>query len=94
MEILIAATKTGAEAAGRSNDRGTIAPGKPGDLVRFGADPLTSVQNSSEVVGVVVPSRAGEQAPEWVHSMDTRQVRGETQNPARGRNLRRGLILS
>ena len=44
MEILIAATKTGAEAAGRSNDRGTIAPGRPGDVVLFGADPQTSVQ--------------------------------------------------
>ena len=57
MEILIAATRTGAEALGRSNDLGTLEPGKFGDLVVVSANPLTSVRNFSEVVGVVVRGR-------------------------------------
>ena len=54
MQVLVAATRTGAEAIGRLDDLGTLEQGKFGDLVILDADPLDSVENLDRVVAVVV----------------------------------------
>ncbi len=53
-EVIIAATRTGAEALGREQDLGTLEPGKLGDLVILDADPLVTVANLDRSTGVVV----------------------------------------
>jgi len=53
MEVLVAATRNGARALGRSHDFGTVEPGKAADLVILGADPLKDVRNWRRVRYVV-----------------------------------------
>jgi imidazolonepropionase-like amidohydrolase len=53
MEALVAATRNGAAAAFRSQDLGTIEPGKIADLVLLDADPLVDIHNIEKVNAVV-----------------------------------------
>ena len=57
MEAIVAATKTGAAAAFRSQDLGTIEQGKIADLVLLDADPLTDIHNIEKVSAVVAQGR-------------------------------------
>ena len=53
MEVLVASTRNGARAMGRSRDFGTVEPGKAADLVILGADPLKDVRHWRRVRYVV-----------------------------------------
>ncbi|HEX7086832.1 MAG TPA: amidohydrolase family protein [Vicinamibacterales bacterium] len=57
MEAIVAATRNGAEAAGRLDDLGTIEPGKLADLVLLDADPLADIANTQRIDTVVVNGR-------------------------------------
>lgn len=66
MEILVAATRTGAATMGRGDDLGTVEPGKIGDLVVLGADPLADIRNARAVEIVVRAGRILHRADlEW-----------------------------
>lgn len=52
-EILLAATRGGAQALGRSAEIGTVEKGKLADLVVVGADPLAAIRNLRQVRYVV-----------------------------------------
>lgn len=56
-DILVAATRHGAEAIGRADDLGTIEAGKLADLVFLAADPTVSVHNLLQVTRVMVDGR-------------------------------------
>lgn len=56
MEVLVAATRTGAAAMGWGDQIGTVEEGKLGDLVVLDADPTADIRNAREVALVV---RAG-----------------------------------
>jgi imidazolonepropionase-like amidohydrolase len=63
MEVLVAATRNGAQAMGRLADVGTIEPGKIADLVVLSADPTTDIANARRIelvvrAGMVHPRRA------------------------------------
>jgi imidazolonepropionase-like amidohydrolase len=45
MQVIVASTRGGAAAMGRSADFGTVEKGKAADLILVGADPLASVKN-------------------------------------------------
>ncbi|MGH7631922.1 MAG: amidohydrolase family protein [Gemmatimonadales bacterium] len=66
MQVLVAATRTAAEAMGRADQVGTLEPGKAADLLVLDADPTADVRNVRRVrlvmKGGVVWSR-GRQAP-------------------------------
>ena len=53
MDIIVSATRNGAQAMGRGAEFGTIAPGKLGDLVLVGADPTRDIANLRRVTWVV-----------------------------------------
>ncbi len=53
MEALLAATSSGAAALGLSKEIGSIVPGKQGDLVALGGDPLASWAALRDVRGVI-----------------------------------------
>jgi imidazolonepropionase-like amidohydrolase len=53
MQAIQAATVTAAEALGRSNDVGAIAPGRFGDLIAVAGDPLTDVATLQSVAFVM-----------------------------------------
>jgi imidazolonepropionase-like amidohydrolase len=57
MEAIVAATKNGAAAAFRSQDLGTLEPGKIADLVLLDADPLTDIHNIEKVNAVVAQGK-------------------------------------
>ena len=54
METIVAATKTGAEAAFAGDKVGTIEKGKFGDLLILGADPLKDIKALRNSVQVIV----------------------------------------
>ena len=58
MQALVAATKNGAEAAGRSADLGTIEAGKIADLLVLDADPLADIANIRKIRTVMAAGRA------------------------------------
>jgi imidazolonepropionase-like amidohydrolase len=53
-EVIVAATRNGAQALGRDRDLGTLEVGKFGDLAVLDANPLADVANLARVIGVVV----------------------------------------
>lgn len=53
MDVLVAATRTAAQALGRANDLGTVEPGKKADLVILEADPTADIRNVRRVSAVV-----------------------------------------
>jgi imidazolonepropionase-like amidohydrolase len=57
MQAIVAATKSGAAAAFRSQDLGTIEQGKIADLVLLDADPLADIHNIEKVSTVVAQGR-------------------------------------
>ena len=54
MEVLVAATRTGAELIGVADRLGTLAPGKLADLLILDADPLSDIRNVRRVRTVVL----------------------------------------
>ena len=56
-EVLIAATKHGAEAVGRGDDLGTLEPGKLADIIVVDGDPLSDI---AEMANVSIVIRDGE----------------------------------
>ena len=54
MEVLVAATRTGAELIGVADRLGTLAPGKLADLLILDANPLTDIRNVRRVRTVVL----------------------------------------
>lgn len=52
-EVLVIATRNGAQAAGLLDDRGTIAPGKRADLVLVARDPRADIRATREIVWVM-----------------------------------------
>ena len=57
MEAIVAATKNGATAIFRSQDLGTIEPGKIADLILVDADPLADIHNIEKLNTVVAQGR-------------------------------------
>jgi imidazolonepropionase-like amidohydrolase len=53
MDVIVAATRTGAQAMGREADFGTVEAGKIADLVLVGADPTRDIANLRRVRWVV-----------------------------------------
>jgi imidazolonepropionase-like amidohydrolase len=45
MEVIVASTREGARSMGRSDEMGTVEPGKAADLLVLGADPTLDVRN-------------------------------------------------
>ncbi|HEX4932910.1 MAG TPA: amidohydrolase family protein [Gemmatimonadaceae bacterium] len=62
MDILVAATRHGAEAYGLADSLGTIAPGKVADLVVVDADPLADIANLRRIRHVVKDGRVVDRA--------------------------------
>lgn len=67
-EVLVAATRGAAEALGRADELGTLEPGKLGDVVVLGSNPLEDVANAADVRstvkgGVVVYERGASSTP-------------------------------
>jgi imidazolonepropionase-like amidohydrolase len=54
MQVIVAATQSGAAALGVLDDLGTLEQGKVGDLVILDANPLASVDNLARVAAIVV----------------------------------------
>ena len=54
MEVIVAATRTGAELIGVADRLGTLAPGKLADLLMLEADPLADIRNVRRVRTVVL----------------------------------------
>lgn len=54
MEALVAATRNGARTIGRSQDLGTVEPGKKADLLILSADPLADIRNIRKIDTVVL----------------------------------------
>ena len=53
MQVLLAATRGGAKAMGRSGELGTLEPGKLADMVILDADPLADIRNTRRIHRVV-----------------------------------------
>ncbi len=67
MEAIVGATRRGAEIVGRTDDFGTVQPGRRADLVAYGASPLddiTALERAEFVMqdGVVVADTLGRRA--------------------------------
>jgi imidazolonepropionase-like amidohydrolase len=62
MDVLVAATRTGAELIGADDRLGTIAPGKLADLVILDANPLTDIRNIRRIRTVVLGGVAHDRA--------------------------------
>lgn len=62
MNLLLAATKHGAEVLGKSDEFGTLEPGKSADFLVLDADPLETVSNLQAIHTVVKQGRAFEQS--------------------------------
>jgi imidazolonepropionase-like amidohydrolase len=62
MDLIIAATRHGAEAYGLADSLGTIQPGKVADLVIVDADPLIDVRNLRRIRHVVKDGRVVDRA--------------------------------
>jgi imidazolonepropionase-like amidohydrolase len=60
MQVLVASTRTAAEAMGRAKDFGTIEKGKLADLLLLEADPAADIRNMRRLRTVV---RGGEVHP-------------------------------
>ena len=54
MQVIVAATQSGAAALGLLDDLGTLEQGKVGDLVILDANPLASIDNLARVAAIVV----------------------------------------
>ncbi|MFQ5811192.1 MAG: amidohydrolase family protein [Armatimonadota bacterium] len=54
VEVLVAATKHGAEAVGRGDDLGTLEPGKLADIIVVDGDPLSDIADMANVSVVVL----------------------------------------
>ena len=54
LEVLVAATRTGAELIGVADRVGTLAPGKLADLLILDADPLSDIRNVRRVRTVIL----------------------------------------
>lgn len=57
MEVLVAATRTGAQFLARENDLGTIEEGKLADILVLDNDPLEEIQNTRSISTVIVDGR-------------------------------------
>jgi imidazolonepropionase-like amidohydrolase len=57
MEVIVAATRRGAELLRRADDFGTIEPGKRADLLILGANPLDDIRNTRSLEAVVSEGR-------------------------------------
>jgi imidazolonepropionase-like amidohydrolase len=57
MEVLVAATKTGAQFLGREHDLGTVEEGKLADLLVLDKDPLNDISNTRSISTVIVDGR-------------------------------------
>ena len=57
MEVLVAATKTGAQFLGRENDLGTVEEGKLADILVLDKNPLENISNSRSISRVIVDGR-------------------------------------
>ena len=53
MQVLLAATRGGAEAMGRGDELGTLEPGKLADMVVLDADPLADIRNTRRIDRVI-----------------------------------------
>ena len=56
-EALKAATWTGAEFLGQTNNSGSIDQGKFADLVLLDANPLTDIRNTRKIIAVILNGR-------------------------------------
>ncbi len=54
MEVLVAATRTGARFLRREDDLGTIEEGKLADLLIIGGDPLGDIREARNIETVIV----------------------------------------
>ena len=54
MDVIVAATRTGAVALGKLPELGTVEPGKLADLVLVGANPLEDVRNLRKIQAVML----------------------------------------
>ena len=54
MEIIVAATRNGAEALGMEDELGTLEANKLADLVILNANPLTDIANLNQITQVMV----------------------------------------
>jgi imidazolonepropionase-like amidohydrolase len=57
MEVIVAATRRGAELLRRTDDFGTLEPGKRADLLVLGANPLDDIRNTRSLEVVVSEGR-------------------------------------
>jgi imidazolonepropionase-like amidohydrolase len=57
MQALQAATSKPAEFLNRSNEQGTIAPGKRADLVLLDANPLDDIHNTERIHAVILKGK-------------------------------------
>jgi imidazolonepropionase-like amidohydrolase len=57
LQALQAATRNPAQAIGRGDDLGTVAPGKLADLVLLDADPLADIANTTRIAAVITAGR-------------------------------------
>jgi imidazolonepropionase-like amidohydrolase len=62
MDIVIAATRHGAEAYGLADSLGTVAPGQLADLLLLEADPLVTVANLRRIREVIQGGRVVDRA--------------------------------
>lgn len=77
MDVLVAATRTGARLARVDSLVGTIAPGKVADLVLLDADPLADIRNTRRIRWVMVAGRLDAPARrETIHADAEGAIRG------------------
>ena len=78
MEVIVAATKTNAEAYGKLDDLGTIEPGKKADLLVVSGDPLSdvSVLHDGGNISIVIKDGVVEYADE-AHKQHYRIAEGQ-----------------
>ncbi|UAK23458.1 amidohydrolase family protein [Sphingomonas nostoxanthinifaciens] len=79
MQAIVAATKNGAASAYRSQDLGTVEPGKIADLVLIDADPLADIRNIEKVDAVIAQGRTVDLAALPEHPLFYRKPAGAAQ---------------